>query len=86
MATKNVLSLSASKAKDFFLKEESYSNITLPTYFSFQKLLEKLDKKLQNKSLKNFFVQKDAPSNYDDVNYIFITIKMVVTLGVHYSY
>lgn len=70
MATKNVLSLSASKAKDFFLKEESYSNITLPTYFSFQKLLEKLDKKLQNKSLKNFFVQKDAPSNYDDVNYI----------------
>lgn len=70
MATKNVLSLSASKAKDFFLKEESYSNITLPAYFSFQKLLDKLDKKLQNKSLKNFFVPKDAPSNYDDVNYI----------------
>lgn len=70
MAAKNVLSLSSIKAKEFFLKEEIYSNITLPTYFSFQKLLNQLDKKLQNKSLKNFFTAKDKPSNYDDANYI----------------
>lgn len=70
MAAKNVLSLSSIKAKEFFLKEEIYSNITLPTYFSFQKLLNQLDKKLQNKSLKNFFTAKDKPSDYDDVNYI----------------
>ena len=67
---KTVLSLSSQKAKNFFLKEESYSNIALPTYFNFQNLLNKLDKKLQNKSLKNFYVAKDSPSNYDDVNYI----------------
>lgn len=70
MAAKNILSLSSIKAKEFFLKEEIYSNITLPTYFSFQKLLNQLDKKLQNKSLKNFFTAKDKPSDYDDVNYI----------------
>ena len=70
MVAKNVLSLSSSKAKEFFLKEEMYSNIVLPTYFSFQKLLNKLDEKLQNKNIKNFFVAKDKPSNYDNVNYI----------------
>lgn len=70
MVAKNVLSLSASKAKDYFLKEENYSNILLPEYFSFQELLNKLDKKLQNKNLKNFFVAKDSPTNYDNVNYI----------------
>ena len=70
LATKNVLSLSPSKAKEFFLKEEMYSNITLPTYFSFQKLLDKLDKRLQNKNLRNFFTANDKPYNYDDVNYI----------------
>ncbi|MBQ2983453.1 MAG: RNA-directed DNA polymerase [Candidatus Gastranaerophilales bacterium] len=70
LATKNVLSLSPSKAKEFFLKEEMYSNITLPTYFSFQKLLDKLDKRLQNKNLKNYFTANDKPYNYDDVNYI----------------
>lgn len=71
MVAKNVLNLSASKAKDYFLKEENYSNILLPTYFSFQKLLDKLDKKLQNKELKTFYVNnKIPPSSYDDVNYV----------------
>lgn len=71
MVAKNVLNLSASKAKDYFLKEENYSNILLPTYFSFQKLLDKLDKKLQDKELKTFYVNnKIPPSSYDDVNYV----------------
>lgn len=70
MSTKNVLNLSSTKAKDFFLNEENYSNILLPTYFKFQKLIDKLDKKLQNKNLRNFFVAQNKPSNYDDVNYI----------------
>lgn len=70
MSTKNVLNLSSTKAKDFFLNEENYSNILLPTYFKFQKLIDKLDKKLQNKNLRNFFVAQNKPSNYDNVNYI----------------
>lgn len=71
MVARNILNLSASKAKNYFLKEENYSNILLPTYFSFQKLLDKLDKKLQNKELKTFYVNnKIPPSSYDDVNYV----------------
>lgn len=71
MKARTVLYLSSMKAKDYFLKEENYSNILLPTYFSFQKLLDKLDKKLQNKELKTFYVNnKIPPSSYDDVNYV----------------
>ena len=69
--TKNVLDLTAKKAKAFFLKEENYSNISLPKYFYFQKLLTELDKKLQNNPIKAFYKNaKMPPSSYDDVNYI----------------
>ncbi len=71
MAAKNVLNLTANKAKEYFLKEENYSNILLPSYFTFQNLLRKIDKKLQNKELKTFFVNNGIPpSSYDNVNYI----------------
>lgn len=70
MTTRNILELTSQQAKDFFLKEESYSNILLPKYFSFQKLLNKLDKKLQTKELKTFCINAaQQPANFDDINY-----------------
>lgn len=68
---RNVLSLSAQKAKKYFLLEENYSNISLPKYFQFQQLLDKLDKKLNDSKISDFYTDpKAAPSLYDDVNYI----------------
>lgn len=71
MTEKNVLSLSPQKAREFFLNEENYSNILLPKYFSFQKLLNKLHKRLANKDFRSFIVSKSIPpSSCYDVNYI----------------
>lgn len=66
---KNVLELSNVEAKEFFLREESYFTFDLPKYFSFNKLLEKVDKKILWKNLDTFFLMKDNPNNYEDVNY-----------------
>ncbi len=42
----------------------------MPKYFSFQKLLNKLDKKLQTKELKTFCINAaQQPANFDDINY-----------------
>lgn len=69
--TKNILNLSAQKAKEFFLSEENYSNISLPIYFHFQQLLNNLDKKLKNSKISDFYIDpKNPPSVYDNVNYI----------------
>lgn len=51
---RNILDLSAKKAKDFFLDNESYSNIDLPKYFEFGKLLKAIDKKIAGKNLSDF--------------------------------
>lgn len=37
---RTIIDLSASEAKKFFLKNESYCSIDLPTYYNFQKVLE----------------------------------------------
>ncbi len=49
---KTVLNLSHNEAKNFFLKEESYFSVELPEYFSFQDLLNNLDKELLGRKLK----------------------------------
>lgn len=70
MTIRNILELTSQQAKVFFLKEENYSNILLPKYFSFQKLLNKLDKKIQTKELKTFCVNAtQQPANLDNINY-----------------
>lgn len=45
---KTVLDLEGSEVKDFFLMENSYFNLDLPYYFTFEKLLKTLDKKLNS--------------------------------------
>lgn len=71
---KRVLEYSHSDARRFFLKEESYFNFDLPKYFIFDKVLQKVSQKLENKSLSSFYIisaksKSCAPCNYDDVNY-----------------
>lgn len=49
----NILSLNSEDAKKFFLKNESYCNLTLPSYFYFENLLKGLDDYLSNRDLSN---------------------------------
>ncbi len=85
---KNILELTHTEAKDFFLKEESYFNFDLPKYFKFNELLNKLSSKLENKELKTFYkeyqrqnangtyeTKKKQPSNFEGVNYKFLNNK-----------
>ena len=79
----NILDLSASDARRFFLKQESFCNIGLPPYFDFQPLLDRVFTILEkrgghqdatfklDKIIKDISLSKLFPGNYNDVNYIF---------------
>jgi len=71
---KNILKLTNEEAKEFFLTEERYFTFDLPQYFTFNKLIKKLSKKLEGKNLTDFYSQdkdgkKNDPKNFEDVNY-----------------
>lgn len=72
---KNILSLSAKEAREFFLREDSYFNFDLPPYFQFGDLLKKISKKLGNKKLSDFYEKKQLPKDTEDINYKLITNK-----------
>lgn len=80
---KEILDLSASEARRFFLKQESFCNIGLPQYFNFQKLLDILSVSLEGKkySYKNqknenkSDIYKKKPGNFQNVNYLFLKNK-----------
>lgn len=74
---KNVLSLTAKDARNFFLKEESYYNFDLPPYFEFGGLLESLEKYFGNKELANFYSSSKSlrPHLLEGVNYKLISNK-----------
>ncbi|MFP4464750.1 MAG: RNA-directed DNA polymerase [Alphaproteobacteria bacterium] len=78
----NVLKLSHSEAKSFFLKGESYSSFGLPPYFKFDQILSDIDVALNDKNLSDFFEtvkfkdengkeknKADSPKNHDEVNH-----------------
>ncbi len=70
---KNILELTNIELKEFLLKEESYINFDLPLYYSFQPILDKVDKKLKRKKLSEL---RDAtPRDFEDVNYHLLTNK-----------
>lgn len=68
--SKSVLEMSSQEAEVFFLKDESYHNIPLPSYFSFSNLLDKLNKLIDKykNNLNDFFNIYEAMKKYD-VNY-----------------
>ena len=82
---KNVLILNCKQARAHFLKEESYINLDLPRYFTFKKLLSDLSKKLDGKSLSDFYkssndkvsnkYKNQNPSEHENVNYTFLQNK-----------
>lgn len=71
---KTVLDLSHIEAKKFFLNERRYFSLDLPEYFSFQKLIDKIENQLNGKELK------EVGSNIkirdvENVNYTFFSNK-----------
>ena len=70
---RSILDLDAKDAKKFFLKNESYCNIDLPSYFDFGKLLNSISNKLGDKSLESYYANKNKrPAYFDDVNHIIV--------------
>ena len=70
---KNILELTNIELKEFLLKEESYINFDLPLYYSFQPILDKVDKKLEGKKLSE--LRDVSPRDFEDVNYHLLTNK-----------
>lgn len=56
-ANKNILELSCSEARSFLLKGKSYSDIELPKYFEFDRLIAKVSEHLNGKCLRTFYSQ-----------------------------
>ena len=74
---RNVLSLTANEAKEYFLREESYCNIDLPPYFQFDSLLNDLSKHFGSKEITAFYSsnKNSRPHLLEDVNYKLISNK-----------
>lgn len=66
---KNLLKMTNTVAKEFFLKPESYTTIDFPAYFDFSKILKSISKRIKGKDYKSFFKANEFPGNYSDVNY-----------------
>lgn len=69
-----VTSMNFVKAKEFFLKPESYFNFDLPKYFDFNKIIKLSDSLITGKDFMNSIVKSrnDAPNNKENVNYILV--------------
>jgi hypothetical protein len=73
---KTVLELDHNEARQFFLKQESYINFSLPPYFMFEKLLNALSIKIENNALSSFYDNNGIrPEKLYDVNYTLINNK-----------
>ena len=71
--SRSVLDMSNKEARKFFLKNESYFNLKLPSYFDFEPLLNKIYQDNSRKTnLSNYFDGKsNSPKFLSDVNYNF---------------
>ncbi len=65
---KKILELTNIEAYDFFLESSSYCNQIFPDYIDFSNILNKCKKLVSEKTLKDI-INKNYPSDYDDVNY-----------------
>ena len=68
-----IINLNFDEARAFFLKEESYSNIDLPIYYTFQTLLDNLSEQLLSKDINDF--KCSNPREIDGVNYQLLSNK-----------
>lgn len=79
---KTVLDLAPQEALKFFMDAENYCNLSLPSYFNFQPILDYVQKKV-GKSTLNSCLKKGGvhPSNFDEVNY-----KMLINKDGRYAF
>jgi len=71
---KTILELSHVEVRQFFLKQESYCDISLlPKYFVFQSLLDALSTEIGNKDIKQ--IQCDESKKHDDINHTIFSNK-----------
>lgn len=70
---KNILELNENEARKFLLKRDNYSSVSLPIYFNFEDLINKLGKELTGKRLSDFV--KTSPRDFDDINHSLIANK-----------
>ena len=72
----NILELSTTKALDYFLQPTNYSTLSLPIYFSFDKILKFVKNKVGKKDFSQCLKDvKKLPSDYENVNYDFLVNK-----------
>lgn len=71
---KNIISLNNIEAKKYFLSHEAYCNFSLPPYFNFEPLLEKIDSFLKKETFEEF-CKKNKILNQSDINYKIIINK-----------
>ena len=71
---KLVTSMSASTAREFFLKPESYFNFDLPKYFNFKPIIKQSDALISGKNFKNAIIKSnaEAPNRKENVDYVLI--------------
>ena len=71
-----VLDLTATEAKEFFIRNDSYCNVELPPYFNFAHCLKSAIDEIKSSDLKE--ISQKSPNNignFDNVNYKFTTNK-----------
>jgi len=71
---KTVLELGSKKAKKFFLQNDSYFSLEIPSYFRFDKLLNEIEKIVSQNSNIRLSIFKSAKKS-ENVNYIILTNK-----------
>ena len=70
---RSIVELSCKEARAFLLKQESYYQNDLPTYFRFADLIENVDRELQGKKLSDLWHRK--PRNHEGVNHLLLDNK-----------
>jgi hypothetical protein len=69
LSVKSIIDLTPTKARKYFLTQESYFNRKLPPYFKFSKLLNQISEVLQKSKLSDFFDTNLKPHEVEQVNY-----------------
>jgi hypothetical protein len=71
-AERSILQMTASQARAFLLKPESYCGIDLPVYFTFARVLSAVTKELSSKALSSM---SSKPRDHEGVNYSMLSNK-----------
>ena len=67
---RSVLRMTNSEARKFFLKNESYHDFILPSYFKFEPLLSEISRKIEGKNLFGFCHEQKMVRECEKVNHI----------------